>query len=121
MPFSGLKPGGGVYLIAEAGPNFRMGSRERDLEMCAVMIRLAARAGADAVKFQAYTADYYYAEGPAAYGRLGREGLTIKDAARELALEHDMIPVIAEMCSRAGVDFCAAYFPRLTSWRWTPT
>lgn len=47
-----LRTGDKPYIIAEIGVNY-----ENDIELAAEMIRRAARAGADAVKFQTYKAE----------------------------------------------------------------
>jgi N-acetylneuraminate synthase len=43
-----------VYIMAEAGSNWRMGTPARDRAMARVLIDVAAAAGANAVKFQTY-------------------------------------------------------------------
>ena len=105
----GHKPGQ-AYLIAEVGPNYRMGSPERDLAMCQVLIGLAAEAGADAVKFQAYSPQGMYADGPAKYSHLGRENLKLSEVVGELALGREMLARLGDMCRAQGVDFlCSAF------------
>ncbi len=51
-----------VYIIAEAGSNWRMGTPERDMTMAKTLIDVAVDAGADAVKFQTYRAETVYVE-----------------------------------------------------------
>ena len=41
-----------TFIIAEAGSNWRMGTKTRDLTMAKSLIDVAAEAGVDAVKFQ---------------------------------------------------------------------
>ena len=43
-----------VFIIAEAGSNWRCGTRSRDMKMARTLIDVAVEAGADAVKFQTY-------------------------------------------------------------------
>lgn len=105
----GHKPGR-AYLIAEVGPNYRMGSPERDLAMCRVLIDLAAEAGVDAVKFQAYSPQGMYADGPAKYQHLGRDNLKLSEVVGELALGREMLATLQAMCRERGVDFlCSAF------------
>ena len=47
---------GPVYIIAEAGSNWRMGTLKRDLAMARALIDVAVEARADAVKFQTHIA-----------------------------------------------------------------
>jgi sialic acid synthase SpsE len=52
-----------VFVIAEAGSNWRMGTPDRDLQMARALVDVAVEAGADAVKFQTYRArDTYVAD-----------------------------------------------------------
>ena len=43
-----------VFVIAEAGSNWKCGSYEEDLNQAKKLIKCAVKAGADAVKFQTY-------------------------------------------------------------------
>jgi len=49
-----------VYIIAEAGSNWRMGTARRDLAMAKELVSRAAEAGADAIKFQTYRPETTY-------------------------------------------------------------
>ncbi len=49
-----------VYVIAEAGSNWRMGSSKRDLAMARALIDVAVESHADAVKFQTYKPEFVY-------------------------------------------------------------
>ena len=49
-----------VFVIAEAGSNWRMGTPERDMKMDKTLIDIASDAGADAIKFQTYRAHSVY-------------------------------------------------------------
>ena len=52
-----------VFVVAEAGSNWRMGTPDRDREMARALVDIAVEAGADAVKFQTYRArDTYVAD-----------------------------------------------------------
>ena len=43
-----------VFIIAEAGSNWKAGSYSEDLKRAKKIIRVAAESGADAVKFQTF-------------------------------------------------------------------
>ncbi len=80
-------------LIAEIGVNHE-GSLDKALEL----LNLAARAGADAVKFQSYTAERFIAaDDPERRARVARFGL---DEAAHLALK--------EAATDSGVAFCSS-------------
>ena len=51
----------GVFIIAEVGSNFRMGTYDRDLSMALKLIDIAADSGVNAVKFQSFNSSRYYA------------------------------------------------------------
>ena len=46
-----------TFVIAEAGSNWKMGSYKQDLAMAKKLIKEASKAGADAIKFQTFTAE----------------------------------------------------------------
>lgn len=95
-----------VAIVAEIGVN-----HEGDPEAARRLIRLAAEAGADAVKFQTYTPERFAsADDPARLERVGRFGLstdthwTLKCEADEAgivffstAVTEDVVPLLAEL------------------------
>ena len=101
-----------VFVIAEAGSNWRMGSAERDLEMARRLIDVAAEAGADAVKFQTYRAKSVYVEnaGTSDYLAAGGEERSINDIFEDLEMPYDMIPRLAEYTRGAGLEFMSTPF-----------
>ena len=52
------------FIIAEAGSNWKCGSYEEDLNQSKNLIKYAAKAGADAVKFQIYRPETTYVSNP---------------------------------------------------------
>lgn len=101
-----------VYIIAEAGSNFRMGSRKRDLAMAITLIDVAVDAGADAVKFQTYRPETVYAPDAGEAEYLSKAGLkeSIAEIFQDHSMPYDMIPKLAEHCSRNGIDFMSSPF-----------
>lgn len=97
-----------VYIIAEAGVNHN-GDEARALEM----VRVAARAGADAVKFQTFSADALAAVSAprAAYQdrNLGEAGTQL-DMLRALELSRDAHHRVQDACAEAGIDFLSTPF-----------
>ena len=59
-----------VFVIAEAGSNWKCGTFEEDLEQSKKLIKAASNAGADAVKFQTYKPEtiYSFNAGRSAHG-----------------------------------------------------
>ena len=65
-----------VFVIAEAGSNWRMGTPDRDRQMARALVDVAFEAGADAVKFQTYRADSTYVADAGSTELPGRIGAT---------------------------------------------
>ncbi len=101
-----------VFIIAEAGSNWRMGTPERDLEMARTLIEIAAEAGADAVKFQTYRAETVYVPEAGESGYLAASGIrkSINDIFDDLAMPHAMLPELAAICRENGVQFMSTPF-----------
>lgn len=102
----------GVFVIAEAGSNWRMGTRERDRQMARVLVRVAVAAGVDAVKFQTYRArDVYVADaGRSDYlAALGING-SINEVFEDLEMPYDLVGEIAEYCGEQGIEFMSTPF-----------
>jgi N,N'-diacetyllegionaminate synthase len=97
-----------IYVVAEAGVNHD-GRVERALEL----VDAAARAGADAVKFQIFDVDRLVARGTekAEYQKAsGRPAETQDEMLRGLQLGHDDFARIAERARLRGVAFIASPF-----------
>ena len=102
--------GGGapVYVIAEAGSN-----HDRDLDQAKRLIDIAAKAGADAVKFQTFAADRIVAETTTRAKYL--DGLlppdqTMSDLFRELELPREWHAELFRHATDAGLDFLSTPF-----------
>jgi N,N'-diacetyllegionaminate synthase len=97
-----------VYLVAEAGVNHN-GDLARALEL----VDAAARAGADAVKFQVFDVDLLIARGTpkAAYQRAAGDGKETQDEMlRRLQLDRDAFEQIAAHARSRGIAFFASPF-----------
>jgi N-acetylneuraminate synthase len=101
-----------VYIIAEAGSNWRMGSPGRDLAMAKALIDVAAAAGADAVKFQSFRPETLYAEGAGSSGYLAASGITatMEEMFADLAMPREMLPMLAEHARGKGIGFMSTAF-----------
>src|SRR6185503_39536 len=98
--------GGGApcYVIAEAGSN-----HNGRLDLARRLIDTAARAGADAVKFQTFRAQRLYTR------RAGRSGYlklrtSIYDIIRKMEMPYEWIPQLAAHCRKKGVSFISTPF-----------
>ena len=97
-----------VFIIAEAGVN-----HNGDAELALALIDAAAKAGADAVKFQTFRADLV-ASATAAKARyqqraVGSEGSQLA-MLRQLELSPALHHVLAERCRRTGIEFMSTAF-----------
>lgn len=101
------RDGKNVYLIAEAGVN-----HGGDIEIAKDMIRKAAEAGADAIKFQTYKAEKLASKNSPAYWDRTKE----KSASQyELFKKYDAFwieeyQILAEYCNECGIDFLSTPF-----------
>jgi len=98
--------GGRCFVIAEAGAN-----HNRDLGLAKELIAVAAAAGADAVKFQTYSAETLYSRKTPRFTYL--EALTSKstfDLIKEIELPRDWQSLLAEEARRHGVLFMSTPF-----------
>ena len=92
------------FVIAEAGSN-----HNGRLEEAIGLIRLAAEAGADAVKFQTFRAGKLYSKnaGRSEYLQLDKP---IFDIIAAMEMPYEWLPVLAEEASRRGILFLSTPF-----------
>jgi pseudaminic acid synthase len=98
------------YVIAEAGSN-----HNRDLDTAKQLIDVAAEAGADAVKFQTYTAEGLYSRRTPNMSYLEKEGLvgqneSVWDLIKRIEMPWEWHGHLAEHASRSGITFLSTPF-----------
>lgn len=98
---------GPAYVIAEVGVN-----HEGDLDKAIALVEAAARAGADAVKFQTYKADLLAIRDSPSYWDREKEPTATQHElfAKYDALGRDDYRVLASRCSDLGIDFISTPF-----------
>lgn len=97
-----------VYFIAEVSAN-HAGKKENVLEI----VRQAARAGADCIKLQTYTADSLTINCDNEYFRIKGglwDGYKLYDLYREAGLPYEWHEDIKRECERCGIDFLSTPF-----------
>lgn len=101
-----------VYVIAEAGSNWRMGTAERDMKMARTLIDVAVEAGADAVKFQTYRAATITVPQAGPSPHLVKMGIPtpIEEIFRELEMPYEMLEPLARYARECGIDFLSSGF-----------
>ncbi|MDZ4045220.1 MAG: N-acetylneuraminate synthase family protein, partial [Rhodoglobus sp.] len=97
-----------VFVIAEAGVN-----HNGSLSIAKDLVDLAADAGADAVKFQTFSADALALESAdlADYQRLSDQDVRSQhDLLRGLELTHDEFRALRAHCDQQGIGFLSTAF-----------
>lgn len=100
--------GAPVYIIAEAGSN-----HDRDLGQARRLIEVAAEAGADAVKFQTFSADRIVAETTTRAKYLDGilpAGKTMSELFREIELPYEWHTELKTYAEGCGLDFLSTPF-----------
>jgi N-acetylneuraminate synthase len=101
-----------VFIIAEAGSNWRCGTPTRDIKMAKSFIDVAAEAGADAVKFQTYKPETVYVPNAGESDYLSEAGIkkSIIEIFKDLSMPYEMIPQLAEYCEKQNIQFMSTPF-----------
>lgn len=88
-----------VFVIAEAGSN-----HNGSLDQAMRLIEVAAGAGADAVKFQTFTAEKMYPRSAGASAYLKTDE-SIYSIIERMQMPRDWIPTLASRCRELGIEF----------------
>lgn len=99
-----IGPGEPTFVIAEAGSN-----HNGDLDTAKELIDVAARAGADAVKFQTFRADTLYTTDSGGVEYLD-DDRPIHEIIESMEMPYEWIPELAEHCDRENVMFLSTPF-----------
>lgn len=101
-----------VFIIAEAGSNWKCGTYEEDLVRAKQLIDIAKSAGCDAVKFQTYRPETLYVPNAGQSDYLSKQGMDqkINDMFEYLSMPYEMIPELADYCSKSGIIFMSTPF-----------
>jgi sialic acid synthase SpsE len=101
-----------VFVVAEAGSNWRMGTPDRDRQMARALVNVAVEAGADAVKFQTYRARDTYVVDAGASDYLADLGIhrSINEIFVDLEMPYDLVGEIAAYCEQVGIEFMSTPF-----------
>jgi len=101
-----------IFVIAEAGSNWRMGTPNRDLKMAKTLIDVASEAGADGVKFQTYRPETVYVPNAGNSDYLVEAGIkeSIIEIFKDLSMPYEMIPKLADHCKKREIQFMSTPF-----------
>jgi N-acetylneuraminate synthase len=102
--------GDSCFVIAEAGSN-----HNRDFETALKLIDVAVEAGADAVKFQIFSADTIYSKKTpmASYlteKKLAQDSESLYDIIKKLEIPRHWTPDLMEYCQKKGICFLSTPF-----------
>lgn len=101
-----------VFVIAEAGSNWRAGNSQADMDQARRLIDTASAAGADAVKFQTYRAETVYVANAGESNYLAAAGIkkNIHEIFADLEMPYEMLPKLAEEARARGLQFMSTGF-----------
>jgi N-acetylneuraminate synthase len=107
-----FRDGEPVFIIGEAGSNWRMGAPRRDMKMARALIDVAAEAGCDAVKFQTYRPETVYAPnaGKSDYLTASGNPEDIHEIFRDLSMPYEMLGELAAYARKRGIGFMSSPF-----------
>lgn len=103
-----------VFIIAEAGSNWRLGTYRRDLAMAKSLIETAKEAQADAVKFQVYRPESVYVHNAGKSNYLADAGIMedIQTIFADHAMPVEMIEELSEYCKSCDIEFMSSPFSK---------
>jgi N-acetylneuraminate synthase len=101
-----------IFIIAEAGSNWKVGSYKDDLRRAEKLIKVAAECGADAIKFQTYNARGVYVSnaGKSKYLSKSRITKTITEIFDEYAMPYKMLKILSSYCRKQNILFMSTPF-----------
>jgi len=101
-----------VFIIAEAGSNWKVGSYDNDIKMARNLIRKAAESGANAVKFQTFRADSVYVSNAGNPDYLESLGVrtSINKTFEKAEMPYKMLAELAEFCKKNNIEFMSTAF-----------
>ena len=101
-----------IFVIAEAGSNWKVNTFEEDMKMAKNLIKVAKDAGADAIKFQTYKSETVYVKNAGTSDYLAKNGIkeNINDIFDRLSMPYEMIPELADYCKKHNIRFMSTPF-----------
>lgn len=101
-----------VFIIAEAGSNWKTRSYREDLKRAKKLIRIASESGADAIKFQVFRADTVYVPDAGNSNYLKKSGIKkdINEIFRNAEMPYEMLPELSDYCKKQQIELMATAF-----------
>ncbi len=101
-----------VFIIAEAGSNWKCGSYEDDIGCAKKLIEIASKSGCDAIKFQTFRPETLYVKNAGSSDYLSKQGMRsgINEIFENLSMPYEMIPELAAYCIKKEIKFMSTPF-----------
>lgn len=101
-----------IFIIAEAGSNWKCGTYEDDLNQAKNLIDIASNSGADAIKFQTYRPETTYVKNAGMSKYLEENNIheNINKIFKNLSMPYKMIPELANYCKKKNILFMSTPF-----------
>ncbi len=105
-------PNSKVFIIAEAGSNWKAGSYNADLKRAKKLIQIAAQSGADAIKFQVFRASTVYVPNAGNSDYLEKSGIkkSINKIFQKSEMPYGMLSELSNYCKKQNIEFMATAF-----------
>lgn len=101
-----------VFIIAEAGSNWKAGTYRQDLKRAKQLIDIASKCGADAIKFQMFRADTVYVLNAGDSDYLKKSGIrkNINEIFQRSEMPYEMLPQLHDYCKKRRIEFMVTPF-----------
>ena len=101
-----------VFVIAEAGSNWKSGTYKNDLNRAKKLIEIASDAGANAIKFQTYNPETVYVKNAGSSSYLQKSGLSedIFKIFKKHSMPYEMLLFLAKHCKKNKILFMSTPF-----------
>ncbi|RZD38762.1 MAG: N-acylneuraminate-9-phosphate synthase [Thaumarchaeota archaeon] len=101
-----------VFIIAEAGSNWKSNNYDGDIKQAKKLIDVASKAGANAIKFQTYRVESVYVPnaGNVDYLKKGKTTEQITDIFKHHEMPYEMIPILSDHCKEKNILFMSSPF-----------
>jgi len=101
-----------IFVIAEAGSNWKAGTLDEDLSRATKLIQIAAKSGADAIKFQTYKAETVYVQNAGQSKYLTERGVNenIHDIFKKFSMPYSMLKSLYDECLKNNILFMSTPF-----------
>ena len=101
-----------VFVIAEAGSNWKAGSYNEDIKRATKLIGIASECGADAVKFQTFRTNTVYVPNAGNSDYLKKSGIkkSINKIFENAEMPYEMLKELSEYCDKKDIQFMSTPF-----------